>query len=199
MGMVVWYRKRITSRGPRGAGRLALLALALALVMLLAACGVTTSSPGGVSGGGTPTSAPTPAATSAGTPRSTTIPASEVTLRTDQTAYKASSTIIVTLTNHRSTSIFAFDHQTSCTILNLQRQTASGWENTGGCALGRVTQRIEIKAGATMKITLAPDAGQIRATPWPAGTYHAVLRYFLPGQDMGAAGTTVTTPTFTIG
>ena len=109
-------------------------------------------------------------------------PTDAVTLSADHTAYTPSSTINVTLINHRSTSIFTFDHQTSCTILTLQRQTTNGWVATGGCALGRMTQRVEIKAGATMQIALAPGAGQIHATPWPAGTYRVILNYALQSQ-----------------
>lgn len=194
MGAVksTWRRLIVKRRWRRETGLLATLAMAL----LLAACGVSATDLGGASSG-TPTTTSASSAPST-TPMSNQPPTSAVALSTDQTTYKMSSPINVTLTNHLSTSIFAYDHQTSCTILTLQRQTASGWENTGGCALGRMTLRVEIKAGATMKITLAPGAGQIRATPWPAGTYVAVLHYFLPGQDMGTAGTAASTPTFTV-
>ena len=125
-------------------------------------------------------------------------PTDAVTLTPDHSSYSASSTITVSVTNHRDTSIFTFDHQTSCTILSLQRQAASGWQNVGGCAMGIAMRRVEIKAGETMKIALSPGAGQIHATPWPAGTYQAVLRYTLSGQSVGAAGVTVATPTFTV-
>jgi hypothetical protein len=124
-------------------------------------------------------------------------PTAAVVLTTDHPSYATTSTIIVTLTNHRLDSIFAFDHQTSCTILTLQRQTASGWQTVGGCALGRMTQQIEIKAGTTLKIPLAPNAGQIHPAPWPAGTYRAVLGYALQRQEM-ATGSMAVSPTFFI-
>ena len=124
-------------------------------------------------------------------------PTDAITLTTDHALYTTSSTIIVTLINGRSTSIYTFDHQTSCTILTLQRQTASGWQAVGGCAMGRMTMHVEIKAGATMKISLAPSAGQIHPAPWPAGTYRAVLNYALQKQNM-AAGTMATSATFTV-
>lgn len=171
--------------------------LPLALVLLLAACGVTTTTelqPGGTSNG-TPT---TTSATPGGTPVSSVPPTNAVDLSSDHTSYTPSSTINITLINHRSTSIFTFDHQTSCTILTLQRQTTTGWENVVGCAMGRPTQLIEIKAGATMQIALAPGAGQIQATPWPSGMYRAVLNYALQRQDM-ATTIMMATPTFTIG
>ena len=170
----------------------------VAMVLTLAACGVTTTGeqPGGASGSSsTATAAST--ATPGGTPVSSVPPTDAITLTTDHGSYTTSATIIVTLINHRSTSIFTFDHQTSCTILTLQRQTASGWQAVGGCAQGRMTVQVEIHAGANMKITLAPTAGQIHPTPWPAGTYRAVLNYSLQKQEM-ATGNTATTPTFAI-
>ena len=172
----------------RRSEQLLLLVLTCALALLVAACGVPAS---GIASG-----TPTPA--QGGTPVSSVPPTSAVTLVNDRPSYTPSSAITVLLTNHRATSIFTFDHQTSCTILTLERQTTSGWEATGGCAMGCPTQRVEIKAGETMKILLAPDAGQIHATPWPTSTYRVVLRYTLQTGDT-ATGTQVTTPTFSIG
>lgn len=179
----------------RRAGRI----MPVALVLMLAACGVTTTSeqqPGGAAST-TPTTTAASTATPGGTSVSSVPPTSAITLTTDRSSYTTSSTIIVTLINGRSTSIYTFDHQTSCTILTLQRQTASGWQAVGGCAMGRMTMHVEIKAGATMKISLAPSAGQIHPTPWPAGSYRAVLGYSLQQQEM-ATSATVTTPIFTI-
>jgi hypothetical protein len=178
----------------RGLGRV----LPLALVLLLAACGVTTTTglqPGGALNA---TTTATSAATPGGTPVSSVPPTDAVVLSIDHTSYTPSSTINVTLINHRATSIFTFDHQTSCTILTLQRQTPSGWEATGGCALGRMTQQVEIKAGATMQIALAPGAGQMHVTPWPAGTYRVILNYALQAQNMSAT-TPVASAMFAIG
>ena len=178
----------------RGVGRV----LPLALMLALAACGVSATT--GLQPGGALNATPT--ATSATTPGATPVPSvpptSAVVLSTDHTSYTTSATINVTLINHRSTSIFTFDHQTSCTILTLQRQTTNGWVATGGCALGRMTQRVEVKAGATMQIALAPGAGQMHATPWPAGTYRVILNYALQAQTISAT-TPVTSALFAIG
>ena len=171
----------------------------VALVLALAACGVTTTSeqqPGGATSS-TPTTTTASTATPGGTPVSSVPPTNAITLTTDHASYTTSGAIIVTLINGRSTSIFTFDHQTSCTILTLQRQTASGWQPVGGCAQGRMTVQVEIKAGANMKITLAPSAGQIHPAPWPAGTYRAVLNYSLQKQEM-ATGSMAASPTFTL-
>ena len=48
-----------------------------------------------------------------------------------------------------------------------------------------------------MRIMLAPGAGEFRATPWPTGTYRAVLQYTLDEQA-AAADTIVATADFTI-
>src|SRR5689334_21188739 len=98
------------------------------LVLTLAACGVTTGEqqPGGATSS-TPTATAASTTTPGGTPVPTVPPAGAIALSTDRASYTTSGNIIVTLINGRATSIFAFDHQTSCTILTLQRQTASGW------------------------------------------------------------------------
>ncbi|HEY7340566.1 MAG TPA: hypothetical protein VH591_06785 [Ktedonobacterales bacterium] len=171
----------------------------MALVLMLAACGVTTTSeqqPGGATSA-TPTATTASTATPKGTPVPSVPPTSAITLTTDHASYTTSATIIVILINGRPDSIFAFDHQTSCTILTLQRQTGSGWQPVGGCAQGRMTVQVEIKAGATMKISLAPSAGQIHPTPWPAGAYRVVLSYALQKQEM-ATGSMAVTSMFTI-
>jgi hypothetical protein len=182
----------------RRVGWIAPVALVLVLVLTLAACGVTTAGeqPGGATSG-TPTATVGATATSGGTPVSSVPPTEAITLTTDHASYTTSATIIVTLINGRSASIFTFDHQTSCTILTLQRQTASGWQPVGGCAQGRMTVQVEVKAGANMKITLAPSAGQIHPAPWPAGTYRAVLNYSLQRQEM-ATGSMAASPTFSL-
>jgi hypothetical protein len=167
-------------------------ALPLGVVLLLVACGV----PANTSGANSALSAATTASPGR-TPMTANPPANAVSLSSDHTSYASSSTITVTLSNTLATSIRATDHQTSCSIVTLQRQTSSGWTNVGGCALMIATRIVEINAGETRKIALAPGAGQIHATAWAAGTYRVVLHYALPGQDM-SAGNVAMTPTFTI-
>ena len=187
---------RMTRRGMCGVWQPAAIALGLLACLLLAACGVTTAP--GLGGQSSAKTTPAPTGTPA-TPSAadTQLPTGSVVLTVASASYTRSSTIIVTLTNRSSGSIFAYDHQTSCTILSLQRQTSSGWQTVGSCAMGILTRQIEIRAGETMKIALAPGAGTIRAAPWPAGTCHAVLRYTLRAQAT-SPGATVTTGDFTI-
>jgi hypothetical protein len=187
---------RLTSRGVPSVWRSAAIALGLLGCLLLAACGVTPAP--GLGGQSSANTTPAPTGTPA-TPAAadTQLPSGSVVLTVASGEYTRSSTIIVTLTNRSSGSIFAYDHQTSCTILSLQRQTSGGGQTVGACALGILTRQIEIRAGETMKIALAPGAGTIRAAPWPAGTYHAVLRYTLRAQAT-SPGATAMTGEFTV-
>ena len=192
---------RLTGRGVSSVSsvssvwRSAAMALGLLACLLLAACGVTTAP--GLGGQSSAKTTPAPTGTPATPSSDTQLPTGSVVLTVASAKYTRSSTIIVTLTNRGSGSIFAYDHQTSCTILSLQRQTSGGGQTVGACALGILTRQIEIRAGETMKIALAPGAGTIRAAPWPAGTYHAVLRYTLRAQATSPAAT-VTTGDFTV-
>ena len=176
------------------------LALCLLGCLLLAACGVSTGLGQGGQSASTPMTpmtptTPTPSLAPSASPTSP--PAHGVTLTVAHASYSRSATITVTLINGGASPIFAYDHQTSCTILSLRRQTSSGWQTVGECALGVLTHQIEIHAGETMKIALAPGAGTIRAAPWPAGTYRALLHYTLDGQATSASNT-VTTSEFTV-
>lgn len=183
---------RNSRRGLRSMTVAVFVALLLGAVLMLAACGV----PANTAGSNDALSAAS-TASSGRTPVSANPPANAVSLRSDHTSYTPSSTIIVTLSNTLATSVRTFDHQTNCTIVTLQRQTTNGWSNVGGCAMMIATRIVEIAAGETRKIALSPGAGQMHATPWPAGTYRVTVHYALPGQDMSAL-TVVTTPTFTI-
>jgi hypothetical protein len=183
---------RNSRRGLRSIIAAVFVALLLGVVLMLAACGV----PANTAGSNDALSAAS-TASSGRTPVTANPPANAVSLSSDHASYTPSSTIIVTLSNTLATSVRTFDHQTSCSIVTLQRQTTSGWSNVGGCALMIATRIVDISAGETRKIALSPGAGQIHATPWPTGMYRVILHYALPGQDM-SAGNTATTPTFTI-
>lgn len=193
MRVIRLVRRRLIQRR-RILWRPAPLALCLLACLFLAACGVSTATG---QDGQLASTHTTPSPSLAPSASSTSLPVHGVTLTVAQATYARSSTIIVTLTNGGASPIFAYDHQTSCTILSLQRQTSGGWQTVGECALGVLTRQVEIHAGETMKIALAPGAGTIRAAPWPAGTYRAVLRYTLDGKA-ASAGVTVTATDFTI-
>lgn len=111
-------------------------------------------------------------------------PAPAITLTTDRASYAPSDPITVTLVNGHTASVFTTDHQTGCSIITLRRQVGATWQITGGCMMGRATRIIEIPAGETVVVTLHPGAGLLRPTPWPTGTYHALVRYALARDAM---------------
>lgn len=110
-----------------------------------------------------------------------------VTLAAAQATYAPDAAIEVVLVNGLAVSLYTTDHQTSCTIISLRRQTPDGWESVGECRMMRASRLIEVAAGATVRVALAPGAGMLRATPWPPGTYRAALRYTLTPQGAGDA------------
>ncbi len=109
--------------------------------------------------------------------------------------YHVNDTINVNVKNELTADITVTDHQTSCTIVQLQIQTSAGWQNQGGCAMGVATRRMPMKAGNTTAVALSPSAGQISVKPWPAGTYRIAFTY----QIGEAASETVYSAPFTIG
>lgn len=148
--------------------------LTLLAIATLAACRQTTGGTGAMSSPG---------------------PTHGVVVEVGATSYHATDTINVTVKNVLTGDIMVTDHQTSCTIVQLQTQTSSGWQNQGGCALGTPTRRMPMKAGNTTAVALSPSAGQISVKPWPAGTYRVAFTY----QIGEAASETVYSAPFTIG
>jgi hypothetical protein len=112
--------------------------------------------------------------------------------------YATTATIIATVHNELSESILATDHQTSCTIVQLQRQVNSEWQNQGGCALGIATRRVTLAAGSSTVVQVTPGAGQFSTTPWPTGTYRIAFTYQTGPLSAPAPSMTVYSTTFTV-
>ncbi|HEX9037001.1 MAG TPA: hypothetical protein VF808_08435 [Ktedonobacterales bacterium] len=103
-------------------------------------------------------------------------------LTTDRARYAPTEPVEVTLVNGSTASLYTSDHQTCCSIISLRLWTGNVWTPVGNCMMMTASRIIEIAPGATMRVTLTPGAGMLRALPWPAGTYRAILRYTLaPG------------------
>jgi hypothetical protein len=112
-------------------------------------------------------------------------PSPAVTLATDRASYTPSDSITVTLANGHSASVFTTDHHTGCSIITLRRKADGGWRDVGRCRMGIATRIIEVSAGETRVVTLAPGAGELRPMPWPAGTYRALVQYALSREMLG--------------
>lgn len=108
---------------------------------------------------------------------STTGPTQGVVVEVGAVSYATSDTIAVTVHNALGVSIIATDHQTACTIVQLQMQVNGAWQNQGGCALGIATRQVPLAAGSNTAVSVSPSAGQIKASPWPAGSYRVAFTY----------------------
>jgi hypothetical protein len=122
----------------------------LAVCLLLAACGQTTSS----------NLAPAPGSSGS------------VQVTVGASAYQRSDAISVTIANQGGSDIFAADHQSQCTIVQLQMQSGNAWQQMGKCAVMTPTRMHQIGHGASQVVTLAAPQGG-----WAAGTYRVSLAY----------------------
>lgn len=156
--------------------RCALCALVIAASILsLAACGQQAGEGRGVSSTG---------------------PTQGVVVEAGAPSYTTTDTIAVTVRNQLGSSIIATDHQTSCTIVQLQMQVNGAWQNEGGCALGIATRQVTLAAGSSTPVSLSPGAGQIKANPWPVGSYRVAFIY--RASAAATASDTAYSATFTV-
>lgn len=127
-----------------------------------------------------------------------TISSGPVTIATDHSAYANNDLMKITIVNHLSTPIYAYDTQASCSILSLQIQKNGQWQPADAlhCPLGRIALPVKIAAGATYKVTIGSTVTNIgSARPLADGTYRIVLNYFDAPLN-GAAHPPVSTLTY---
>ncbi len=161
-----------------------LLGASLALALTLAGCG---SSTGGTA---VNTSAPT-------------LTTGPVTIATDHSSYAPTDMIKVTIENHLTKAIYAYDTQASCSILSLQVQQGGQWaaSNALHCPMGRPAMLVKIEPGGTYNTTLGASVASIGQRTLPVGTYRLVLNYFdapLSGATQAPTPTTVPSATLTV-
>jgi hypothetical protein len=85
--------------------------------------------------------------------------------------YQTTDTIQVTIANQSPQTVFFADHQTNCTVIQLQRRVANSWEAVAPCQRLVATHLHTLPAGQAMDITLTAP-GQ-----WSPGLYRAKLDY----------------------
>lgn len=126
-------------------------AWALTAVLALAGCGQTS----------TVSAATIPTATT-----------STLTVTTNRTSYASADPIGVTVANRTSTTYYAVDGHTGCTILQLQRfdATTKTWQNVNNCGDASAAQTQVIATGTAEPFTLAPGA-TTSANDWNPGIY----------------------------
>jgi hypothetical protein len=95
-----------------------------------------------------------------------------VTVGTDTPIYRTGDAIAVTLSNQSLQTILFPDHQSSCTVVLLQRQVNESWESINLCKLMIVTMMHSLDAGYRLKVKLVALPNQ-----WMPGLYRVKLSY----------------------
>lgn len=182
------------------------LALGYALILLLAGCGVTAT--GGASG---PQSATSPATATAASHAAATQTAATsgatsgpVTLTVGSAQYAASDRIVVTIHNGSGAPIYAQQHNTSCSMILLERLVNDVWQPVYPCVNGFPHPTVgRVAAASALVVQLVPivsgDAEATGGVQWPAGTYRATLLYTTNQATAFSQGTAAYSTTFTIG
>lgn len=153
-----------------------LLGATLPLALALTGCGATTAEAGVNTSAATLTTGP-------------------VTIATDHSAYANKDVMKITISNHLSTAIYAFDTQASCSILNLQIQQNGQWvtSNALRCPLGRAAAEVKIAPGGVYTTTIGATVMSIGSRSALAdGTYRLVLNYFEAAQGSATPTSTAT-------
>lgn len=185
------------------------LAMGCALVVLLAGCGVTTAGGAGDAGpASSPTANPAAATASASASAATATATASgatsgaVTLSVGAGQYSASDRVVVTIRNGGDTTIFAQQHNTSCSLILLERLVNGAWQPVYPCNDGFPHPTVgEIAAGNAKVVQLVPivtgNAEGIGGQ-WQAGTYRAALSYVTSQTASFNQGTIVYSGTFAI-
>jgi hypothetical protein len=180
-------------------------AFGCALVVLLAGCGVTTAGgAGGTSSATNPASATASASASAATATATASGATAgvVTLAIAASQYSAADPIVVTIRNGGAT-IFAEQHNTSCSLILLERLVNGAWQPVYPCINGFPHPTVgQVAAGSAVVVQIVPvvtgDAEATGGTRWQAGTYRATLTYTTSQTASFNQGTTIYSATFAV-
>lgn len=186
-----------------------LLALGCALVVLLAGCGVTTA--GSLEDTSGASSTTTNAATATASARASAATATTkasgatsgaVTLSVGAGHYSTSDRVVVTVRNIGDTTIFAQQHNTSCSLILLERLVNGAWQPVYPCNDGFPHPTVgEITPGSTKIVQLVPIVtGNAEAIggQWQTGTYRAALSYVTSQTASFSQGTVVYSSTFAV-
>src|SRR5260221_2277187 len=119
------------------------LACLAGLSFVVAGCGATSSGNGASAAGG---QTQQPTATSGA-----------VTVAVGDASYAAKGTVQVTITNGSAAPIYFADHNTSCTVIELQRQAGGRWSTANPCKLATATREPSLDAGQTLDVSLPPS------------------------------------------
>ena len=102
--------------------------------------------------------------------------ASQVTLTADFALYRASQPIGVTVQNLASTTYYALDGHSECTIVQLQLEVGSSWQNVMPCSTGQPPQVLQVAPHTSVPFTMAPGDSPDNRNLWAPGIYRVVLQ-----------------------
>lgn len=185
--------------------RRGLLALGCALVLVLAGCGVTAGGAAGSSSATSPATATSSATAATKTANASTATGGVVTLSVGAAQYAASERIVVTIHNTGGDTLYVQQHNTSCSMILLQRLVTGVWQPVYPCingfphpTIGRVTPDSSF-AVQLVPVVSGDAEGAGGGIAWPAGTYRASLHYVTSPTASFSQGTTVYSAMFAVG
>lgn len=111
-----------------------------------------------------------------------------VVISTDQSLYRPTDVIQVTVTNNLKASIYALDAKASCSILFLVTQVNNLWQSSAvaRCPLGRPSLPQRIDPGQSYKVSIQAGYPGLAQETFPSGTYRLELTYFTSEKDISS-------------
>jgi hypothetical protein len=108
-------------------------------------------------------------------------------------------TIVATIQNGLTTSIWTTDHHADCGLLTLEYLTGGAWHAVGLCSQPRPVKVVEIAAGADAPQSIGYSQNMDMSAGWSAGTYRLSLSYAPnQGQAKAPGATTVHSDDFVV-
>jgi hypothetical protein len=176
---------------------LTLMAIAL---FALAACrapaqpGTAAAGTPGATPAGTGTAVPTVGTTPTGSPPT----AGGVTLALNKSSYLPGDMIEVTIKNELKMTIFAADHRSDCTMVQLERLNNGIWQPMAPCRLEIATRIVPLAPNSSLPQMLTPVVGKGAPSAWPAGTYRIAFTYGKESGNTPGPQTVVYSATFSV-
>lgn len=160
---------------------------AFGLAFLLVGCGYSSAqSPGATDTTettGTTATSTTQQASATMTPNN-----ASVSLKLDRQTYGAEDPISITIHNGLSQTIWAADHQSSCTTISLERSSQGSWIRVGQCTQAIRTKMVSILPGADLVQRLSSMGEMDTGAGWQPGDYRAKFAYQIGASDSALTG-----------
>ena len=190
--------------------RLSRMAFTFILILAfgLTACGYAYQSQTTSNATGTPGSTtPAPTTTTGSTPKPTSTTAIAVTpgqvkLVLNKAQYAPGEVVTVSILNGLSSNIYTTNHQSECSILQIEWRSSTGWVTIGRCLAEFVTGPVMLKAGGITTLSFMPVSGTNRSSSnsaWRTGTYRVTLYYHLAPDESSVQGLHAQSIEFTVG